>query len=60
MYVCSEHSILREFNARLLQIYNKSGSRFLLRHGACLPLPERLALFLDGVLGVCDGDGKRP
>src|SRR3984893_9079356 len=47
------------FNARLLQICNPTGSRFLLRHGACLPLPERLALFLDGALGVCDGDGKR-
>ena len=22
-------------------------------------MPERLALFLDGVPGVCDGDGKR-
>src|ERR1700732_4126017 len=31
----------------------------LLRHGACLLLPERLALFLNGVPGVCDGDGKR-
>ena len=40
-------------------ICNKTGSQLLLRHGACLPLPDRRALFLDGVLGVCDGDGKR-
>jgi hypothetical protein len=48
-----------EFNARHGQICNNIDSRFLLRHGAGPPLPERLALFLDGVLGVCDGDGKR-
>src|SRR3984893_17869432 len=28
-------------------------------NGAWLPLPERLALFLDGMPGVRDGDGKR-
>src|ERR1700736_4069707 len=28
-------------------------------NGACLSLPERLALFLDGMPGVRDGDGKR-